>query len=298
MSINVRDRLINILVNFIARVVIELPNDVVKAITDAYRYEDNPPAKEILGMYIKNLDIARARRIPLCEDTGVLEFFVDIGTKSPYIDMIYDVIIEAVRVATKSVPLRPNAIHPFTSINSGDNTGSRIPFIHIDLTPGSNILRIWLYVAGGGSSMPTIARGFSPSEGFRAVRDMVIDVVASYGVNACPPLFVGIGIGPTLDIAAYLSKIALLRKVGERHRELEIARLEEELKRDLNELDIGPQGLGGRVSVIDVFIEYAYRHPASYVGAVTLSCWALRRGLLVIHPDLRYEIPTHGDQHE
>ncbi|ADM27406.1 hydro-lyase, Fe-S type, tartrate/fumarate subfamily, alpha subunit [Ignisphaera aggregans DSM 17230] len=290
-----RDRFVDILISFISRVVIELPRDVLEAITKVYSYEDNPLAKEILGMYLKNLDIAKTRRIPLCEDTGILEFFVYVGTRSPYIDIIYDAIIEAVRVATKRIPLRPNAVHPFTYVNSGDNTGSRIPFIHIDLIPGSDILKIWLYVAGGGSSMPTAAKGFPPSEGFKAVRDMAIDVVASYGVNACPPLFIGIGIGPTLDIAAYLSKIALLRRVGERHREQEIARLEEELRRDLNELNIGPQGLGGRVSVIDVFIEYAHRHPASYVGAVTLSCWALRRGLLVVYPDLRYEIPTHGD---
>jgi len=290
---DVKEKLVDIVSRFIARTVIELPVDVVEALRKAYTDESAPFTKRIYEAYFKNLEIAKLKRVPLCQDTGVLMFFVKAGTRSLFLDYINEVLVEATRKATREIPLRPNAVDPFTGVNSGDNTGVNIPFIDVELVPGSDRLEVYLYIAGGGSSLPGASRVFTPAEGFKAAREFIIDTVAKYGPNACPPLIVGMGIGATAEIAALLSKKALLRRIGERNPNPEVARLEEELKRDLNELGIGAQGLGGSVSVLDVFIEYSHRHPATYAVGVSIGCWAHRRGLLIVHPDLRFEMPFH-----
>ena len=289
----IHEKLKGILVDFIRVSVTELPLDVIEALKHAYEAEKAPFIKSVYEAYFKNLEVARAERIPLCQDTGLIEFFVKAGTKSPFLDYIEDTLVEAVREATHKVPLRPNAVHPFKNINTGDNTGSRIPFVHVELVPGSADLDIYIYIAGGGSSFPASARSFLPGLGFKAIKNLVIETVANWGMNACPPLMIGIGIAGTLEIAALLSKKALLRKIGERNLDPDVAQLEEELKNELNNLGIGAQGLGGKITVLDVFIEYAHRHPATLFGAVSIGCWANRRGRIVIHPDLSYELPLH-----
>ncbi len=294
MGEDVKSKLVDVVSKFISKAVIELPTDVVEALRNAYRNETIPFTKKVYEAYFTNLKIAKLRRSPLCQDTGVLTFFVKVGTKSPFLDLVNDVLIEATRKATFETPLRPNAVDPFTGVNSGDNTGVNTPFIDIELVPGSDRLEIYLYIAGGGSSLPGAAKVFTPGEGLKAVKEFVIDTVVKYGPNACPPLIVGVGIGATAEIAMILSKKALLRKVGDRNPNPRVAELEEELKKDLNELGIGAQGLGGRISVLDVFVEYAYRHPATYAAGVSIGCWAHRRGLLIIYPNLRFETPYHG----
>lgn len=290
---DVKERLVDIVAGFISKTVIELPTDVANALRNAYMNESVPFTRKIYEAYFKNLETARLKRCPICQDTGVLMFFVKAGTKSPFLDLINEVLTEATRKATFEIPLRPNAVDPFTGVNSGDNTGVNIPFIDVELKPGSDVLEIYLYIAGGGSSLPGAAKVFTPAEGFKAAREFIIDTVARYGPNACPPQIIGIGIGATAEIAAILSKKALLRRIGERNPNPVVARIEEELKRDLNELGIGAQGLGGDVSILDVFIEYSHRHPATYGVGISIGCWAHRRGLLVVYPDLKFETPFH-----
>jgi len=288
-----RSRLLDILVHFIAKTVTELSADVVEALRRAYEAEPEGFARRIYEAYFKNIEAAKARRAPLCQDTGVLEFFVRAGTKFPLLDMLEEAIVEATRRATAGSLLRPNVVDPFTGTNTGDNTGHRVPFIHFELNPGSDRLEVYLYVAGGGTSLLGAAKVFTPAEGLEAARDFVLETVAKYGLNACPPLIVGVGIGATAEIAALLSKKALLRRIGSRNPNPFAARLEEELRRDLNELGVGPQGLGGRVTALDVFVEYSHRHVATYAVGVSVGCWAFRRGLLVVYPDLRFEMPLH-----
>ncbi len=293
MSGDVKGKLVDIVSGFIHKTVAELPADVEEALRSAHMSETIPFTKSIYEAYFKNLEIARSKRVPLCQDTGILMFFVRAGTRSPFLDLVNDVLVEATRKASRDIPLRPNAVNPFTGVNSGDNTGVNTPFIDVELVPGSDRLEIYLYIAGGGSSLPGAAKVFTPGEGLKAAREFIIDTVAKYGPNACPPLLIGVGIGGTAEIAMILSKKALLRRIGNRNPDPMAAKLEEELKRDLNELGIGAQGLGGKVSILDVFVEYAYRHPATYAAGVSIGCWAHRRGLLVVHPDLRFETPYH-----
>lgn len=287
------EKLVDIVKEFISVVETVLPIDMAKAIKRLSEVEEGL-AKEIAISMIKNLEVAEKRGIPICQDTGMLMFFIKLGLGNPLAKVIDKVIVEAVEKATRDIPLRPNAINPFTGINSGNNIGRYTPWIMYDSIDSSDIIDVWLYIAGGGSSYASEAKVLNPSSWREQLVELVLSRALSHGVNACPPLLVGIGIGPTIDIASVLSKKALLRDIGKRHEESFVAELEEEIKNKLNSLGLGPQGLRGRVFVVDVFIEYAYVHPASVAVAVSFNCWVHRKGRLRIYPDLSYEIPTHG----
>ncbi len=278
-----------LLVDFIKRVETRLPSDVENALKKLQVEEDNPLQKIIYEAMLSNINEAKKKQIPLCQDTGILMFFIKAGVLSPLITNLKEKIIEATRRATLEIPLRPNAVDPITNNNSGDNTGRYVPWIHWDDILDNDLVEIGLYVAGGGSSFPGRAQVFSPVSGWNDLVRYVFDIVARYGINACPPLIIGIGIGATVEIASILSKKALFRKIGQRHENKKIALIEETLLKGLNELKIGAQGLEGKHGVIDVHIEYSYRHPATFAVGVTVSCWALRRGVLVIRGLSDYE---------
>ena len=187
--------LTKVLINFIKLVVTTLPYDVINALKNAYSIESNLLAKTIYEIMFKNLNIATKYNIPLCQDTGILMFFVKAGTNSPFINIIPEVLIKATKEATSRIPLRPNAVDPITGVNSGDNTGPYIPWVNWELIPGNNDIEISLYIAGGGSSLPGIAKVFTPAKGLNGLVELILNVLVDYGVSACPPLFIGIGIG-------------------------------------------------------------------------------------------------------
>ncbi len=283
-------RIVQVLVEFIRRVETRLPSDVKAALTNLYNHEDGVLPKKMYETIILNINEAERKSIPLCQDTGSLMFFIKAGIKSPFLDMLDKYIIEAVRIATKSIPLRPNAIDPISNRNSGDNTGKYMPWIHWDEIRNTDTLEIGLYVAGGGSSFPGRAQVFSVTKGWENLVSSVVEIIIDRGINACPPLVVGIGIGATMEVAALLSKKALFRKIGQRHYNRKIALIEELLLNKLNELEIGPQGIGGKNGIMDVHIEYGYIHPASFAVGVSTSCWALRRGVLVIDREGNHKV--------
>jgi L(+)-tartrate dehydratase alpha subunit len=192
-----------------------------------------------------------------------------------------------------SAPLRPNAVDTFDGRNTGGNVGRRIPWIEWDLVPRSDELTVTLYLAGGGCSLPGMARVFPPLEGWEAITRFVFERVATLGVNACPPLVVGIGVAGSADMAAKLSKKALLRPLGSRNAHPRGAELEARIARGLDAIGIGPGGLGGRRSVLGVHLEEAARHPAALAAGLSLSCWAHRRALVRIGPDLRFQVLSH-----
>jgi len=289
----VYEQLVRTLVGFIRVVETSLSRDIVEALKSVATLEEGM-AKEIALAMLRNIETAERLNIPVCQDTGIPMFFVELGLKSPFAGNIGSALVVAVETATREIPLRPNAVNPFTNANSGNNIGRFVPWISYDVVGDSEVIDVWLYVAGGGSSYAGEARVLNPVGWEKQLIDFVVSKATRYGVNACPPLLVGIGIGPTVEIAAMLSKKALLRTVGTRHEDRRVAELEEEIKHRLNSLGLGPQGLRGRVFVLDVFIEYAYRHPATYAVAVSFGCWVHRKGLLRLYPDLSYEIPTHG----
>lgn len=288
-----RNQLKTAVSEMITTTAIWLPDDVEQALRGMEQREEDPRAKAMYGCILENIQDADALHRPLCQDTGNLQFFLDVGTDFPFLGDLEDILREAAMEATEKTPLRPNVVEPLGEKNTGNNVGYGLPSVEYDLIPHSSDLRIRLYLAGGGCSLPGRSKVLMPLEGIRGIKDFIYRTVVEWGVNACPPLCIGIGLGTCAVSSAILSKRALLRPLGTRHQNPEIAKLEAEIRDDLNEIGIAPFGLGGSESVLGVNIECAGHHPATLGVGLSTSCWALRRGEILIHEDLTCQMISH-----
>ncbi len=267
-----------------------LPEDTVKALEKAYHKEQNELAKTQLGAILENIKIAEKEKLPMCQDTGLQTFFVEVGYDFPMLRELEAAIKEAVRTATEKVPLRPNAVHPFLNKNSGDNTGRFVPYIHWSFVEGDSAA-IHIVPKGGGSENMSGLYMLPPGVGIEGIKKTVIEHIFRSGGKPCPPTVIGVGIGGGADIALILAKkAAVLRPVGSRHNEKFVAELEKELYQMANKLGIGPMGLGGKTTVLDVHIEYAHRHPATLPVGIVTQCWANRRAKVLIKKDGSVEV--------
>lgn len=282
----------NVAFNLIKQAVIYLPEDVKAALKKAYEEETCEVAKTQLKAILDNIELAEKYQAPVCQDTGTILFYINAGANFKETDKIEGALINATRRATKEVPLRPNAVDPFTQKNSGDNTGRFIPYIHWEIVPG-DMLEITVMPKGGGSENFCIAKTIVPGEGIKGVKRFVIETIIEAGAQPCPPTIVGVGIGGGVDIAMKLAKKALLRPLTEPNPDPELDKLERELYEAANGLGIGAMGLGGKTTVLGVHVEYAFRHPASFPVAVAFNCWAARRASARIYSDGRAEYLTH-----
>jgi fumarate hydratase subunit alpha len=260
------------------RAVTDLPKDVEFALEKARKTERGEIAKTQLATILDNVKYARNKGVPICQDTGIPVFYVGIGSFAQVdIGIIEEAIIEGVRLATNDIPLRSNAVHPLTRKNSGDNTGEGVPVIEIELLKGKDYVEITVLPKGAGSENMSRLALLKPSDGVNGIKRFVIESVAAAGGNPCPPVIVGVGIGGTADKAMKLSKKALLRKIPSRNKDADMGCLEKELLEGVNQLGIGPMGLGGDTTALAVHVEYAFCHTASLPVAVNLQCWANRR---------------------
>lgn len=276
------------IVELIRKAETELPTDVIKALKSALEIEKGV-AKTQIEAILKNIDLAKNTKRPMCQDTGIQTFFVTVGIDFPYINKLKDLITDSVKTATQEIPLRPNTVDPFTGENHKDNTGDNVPYITWDFTGGSDV-HITALPKGGGSENMSKLGMLKPGVGMEGVKDFVVDEMIKAGGNPCPPTIVGVGIGGGADLAMKLGKKALLRPVGNRHKDKTIAAIEEELIKRINDSGIGPMGLGGKTTVLDVHIEKAHRHPASLPVGIVVQCWADRRANMVIHSDGSWEV--------
>jgi len=289
------EQFIAIMEKFIRLACIRLPDDARERLALMREREDSPVQNVVYNSYFENIRLAQELGRPCCQDTGLLHFYIKAGTSFPHLDSCAAVLNEAVRRATRSVPLRPNAVNYFDEKNTLDNTAERIPWISWELVPASDEAEITLYFSGAGCSLPGKAQNFKPSDGYRAIAPFVFDVVSGLGVNACPPLVVGIGLGHSIDNAALLSKKACLRLIGTHHHHPDGAELERSIMEGLNKLGIGAQGLPGKQLAMAVHLETSGRHIATISCAVTVSCYLHRRGIIRLKPDLSWELPLYRD---
>ncbi|RDE14768.1 MAG: fumarate hydratase [Candidatus Thorarchaeota archaeon] len=278
-------------VRLLKMAVTKLPKDVEAALRAAEKSEDDPTAKTQLSAILSNLELA-ATGVPMCQDTGVIIYYVKVGDKFPYSGMIQDALVKATRRATEEIPLRPNAVHPFTGVNSGDNTGEKIPWVNWEIVPGDSV-EITVFPKGGGSENVSIVGMLKPGVGLSGVKKLIVDNAMKYMGEACSPNIIGVGIGGGADIAIKIAKQQLLRPLDDTHPEPAVAKMEKELMEALNMTGIGPMGLGGKTTVLGVKIGYAMRHPASLPVGVAVQCWAARRSTAVISKDLKIEYLTH-----
>lgn len=251
----------------------ELGSDVIQAFKDGIEKEDSPVGKDILNQLIENSEIARNEKIPMCQDTGLAVIFAEIGQEVSIVGGDFKAALEeGVRQGYQEGFLRKSVCHPFTRKNTGDNTPI---IVHLDMVPG-NKLKIWVVPKGGGSENMSQLFMLTPAMGWAGVKDKVVQTVAQAGPNPCPPTIIGVGIGGNFERSALLAKKALLRPLGSPNPDPELASLEEELMVEINNLGIGPQGLGGRVTSLAVHVLMMPCHIASLPVAVNINCHASR----------------------
>jgi L(+)-tartrate dehydratase alpha subunit len=283
----------DIVANFTSYMAKHLPDDIMEKLRQLRSAEKKPLSKVVYDSMFENLAKADSLNRPCCQDTGVIQFFLKAGADFPLLSDVRLILDEAVRIATQGAPLRHNAVEVFQEKNTGNNTGERIPWIDWEIVPHDSSIYLDIYMAGGGCSLPGQGKTLMPAAGYEGVVQFVFDVMTSYGVNACPPLLVGIGIGGSIEVAANLSKKALFRPIGSRHPDPQGAGMEQLIEKGLNDIGLGPQGLSGTASVMGVHIEKAARHPSTISVAVSVGCWAHRRGAIRINADMSHEIISH-----
>ena len=288
-----REQLAKLVASFMSYSAGHLPDDVKARLAQMKEIENDGFAPDIYNVMEKNMQLADSLKRPSCQDTGIPQFFARVGSNWPYMNIVEDALIDAVKDATANAPLRPNAVEVFDEKNTGNNVGTHSPWIDWEIVKDSDELELYFYMAGGGCSLPGFSKVLMPLEGYEGIAKAVFEQMTTYGVNACPPCLVGIGIAGSSEVAAKLSKKALLRPVGSHNSDPEAAELETKIEKELNSIGLGPGGFGGKLSVMGVNIEHAARHPATLAMGLSTACWAHRRAKIVISPDFSYEMPTH-----
>ena len=264
-----------------------LPSDVKAALRRAYEREEHEIARVQLEAMLENVKLAEELERPVCQDTGLPLFFVTLGSSTINLSDIEAGIREGVQAATESIPLRSNVVDPITRAGKGGNIGDRMPYISYTIDPALDGIELLAFPKGGGSENMSAFTMLTPrpeSEAVRAIKTFVLELVVNAAGKPCPPTIIGVGLGGSADIAMKLAKIALLRPVGMRHKEVRIAQMEEELLEAVNNTGIGPMGLGGKTTALDVHIETASTHITSLPVAVTFQCWAARKASARIYP--------------
>jgi fumarate hydratase subunit alpha len=250
-----------------------LPKDVRERFDLCASKEDSPAAREIFRQLKENYELAENTGLPLCQDTGLGVFFVELGQDVRIEGMTPSEAVNAGMVkGYEEGFLRKSACNPLTRANTKDNTPA---VIHLDIVPGDK-LKISMMAKGGGSENMSRVTMLAPSQGWEGVKKFVLERVAEAGPNPCPPTIVGIGIGGTFERSAILAKKSVMRKLGDVNPDPELDKLEKELLDELNKLGVGPMGLGGKTTCLDVKIMMEPCHIASLPLAVNIQCHSAR----------------------
>jgi fumarate hydratase subunit alpha len=257
-----------------------LGEDVVGALRHALSREESETGKQVLKKIIENADIARRKKMPICQDTGLAVVFVELGQDIHIVGgELHAAIEEGVRQAYEEGYLRKSICDPLTRKNTTDNLPA---IIHVDIVAGDR-MKIIAMPKGGGSENVSAAKMLIPAAGIDGIKKFVLETVEAAGANPCPPVIVGVGIGGSLEQACIIAKKALLRPVGEANRiDERVEQMEKELYQSVNNLGIGPAGLGGRVTALAVNIEMMPCHIASLPVAVNIQCHVARHKEITI----------------
>lgn len=274
------NELIDVVANMCKKACFELDDNLVNALKQAYDKEESPYGKSTLELFIKNAEFAKNEQIACCQDTGTTIVVLEIGQEVSFSGIsLAEAINEGVRRGYSEGYLRKSIVKdPLDRINTGDNTPC---ILHTEIVTGDKV-HITIMPKGGGSENMGAFTTLLPSDGIEGVTNFVLNVVQSAGGKACPPMVVGVGVGGTMDKCTWLSKKALLRPIGDRNKTSHYAKLEDDLLEKINNLGIGPLGMGGRTTALDVHIEYYPCHITSLPVSVSLQCHANRRVKMII----------------
>ena len=253
--------------------------DLLRALARGAAEEESESGREIFRQLLENARITQEQRIPMCQDCGLAVVFVELGQDVHLVGGSFEMAIhEGVRQGYGEGYLRKSLCHPLTRANTGDNTPA---VIHTEIVAGDS-LKLTVVPKGGGSENMSRVHMLKPAEGWAGIKEKVVTTVREAGPNPCPPIIVGVGIGGTFERAALLSKKALIRELGLPHADPELAKLERELLLAVNDLGIGPQGLGGRITALAVHLLMQPCHIASLPVAVNIQCHASRHQEVIL----------------
>jgi len=262
-----------------------LPPDIKRGFDQLAGSETDVTAKSVLGTMITNIQVAERTDNLLCQDTGVPIYNVLIGRG---IDVDGFALKQAIRRgcerATREYPLRSSVVHPLTRHNEHTSCGAGVPVIHLDFGEQPEVLEIEMVPKGSGSENNSFLKMAIPAEGVAAIKTFVVDCVIAAGGKTCPPTIVGVGIGGTSDLCVALAKRAATRELGSRCSDPSGAALEEELSAAVNQLGVGPQGLGGDSTAFAVQVELAATHITMNPVAVNMQCHSARRARATFTP--------------
>ena len=256
-----------------------LGEDVIQSFKENIKKEKSDLGKDVLKILIENANIAKEKSIPLCQDTGMAVFFVEVGQEVIVKgDTLTEAINKGVSEGYTSGYLRKSVVSPISRINTKDNTPS---VIHYEMVKGDKI-KIQYAPKGFGSENMSKLKMLKPSDGIEGVKKFIVETVSEAGPNPCPPIVVGVGIGGTVDKCAQIAKKALLRNIGEHSEDESIAVLEKEMLEKINNLGIGPQGFGGNTTALSVNIETFPTHIAGLPVVVNINCHCARHKQVII----------------
>lgn len=267
-----------------------LPDDIKQGIAQLQTKETDVRAQVVLGTMVTNIAVAEREDNLLCQDTGLPIYNVWIG-RGVAVDgvRLKEAIRKGCERATTEYPLRSSVVHPITRKNNHTSTGIEMPAIHIDFMDQADIVEIEMIPKGSGSENNSFLKMAIPAEGILGVKAFVIESVVNAGGKTCPPTIVGVGVGGTSDQCVALAKRAATRALGSQCSDPEGAKLEVELSAAVNQLGIGPQGLGGDGTAFAVHVELAATHITMNPVAVNMQCHSARRARVSITPEgLRY----------
>ncbi|QDI90354.1 fumarate hydratase [Salicibibacter halophilus] len=259
---------------------IDLGDDMIQAFQSSLQKEKSDIGQDVITQLLDNAEIAQKERMPMCQDTGMAVFFIEMGYDCKITcGDLYDAINKGVSQGYGDGYLRQSIVRdPLDRKNTGDNTPA---ITYVEMVEGDH-LKIRFTAKGGGAENMSRLQMLKPSDGLEGIEDFVVESVRLAGPNACPPVIVGVGIGGSFEKSAYIAKKSLLRSVGERHVEERIARLEEKWTEKCNQLGIGPQGMGGTTTALDVKIEVQPCHIAAMPVAVNIQCHANRHKEVIL----------------
>ncbi len=262
-----------------------LPPDIKRGFDALARAETDATAKSVLGTMITNIKVAEDTANLLCQDTGIPIYNVQIGRG---VELDGQALKEAIRRgcarATREHPLRSSVVHPITRKNEHTSSGRGVPVIHIDFGDRPETLVIEMIPKGSGSENNSFLKMAIPAEGVDAIKTFVVDCVLEAGGKTCPPTIVGVGVGGTADLCVHLAKVAATRPLGTHCEDPEGAALEEALSPVVNQLGVGPQGLGGDSTAFAVHVETAATHITMNPVAVNMQCHSARRARATFRP--------------
>ncbi|TFF97699.1 MAG: fumarate hydratase [Promethearchaeota archaeon] len=266
----------NALIGTIQRAVTQPRPDIAHTLQKSLDSEQSEIAKSQLELMLENFDYGKAQSIPICQDTGVLNFFIELGDEFPIFSNFKTIIKKSVKEATKIIPLRNNVFDPLTNESPDSNVGINVPPIYLKIVENKDTLKITCLPKGGGAENISKLFMLTPADGLQTFQKEIINTIQKAGGMPCPPVVLGIGLGGDATLCMKLAKEALLRPLHQRHPRKDVAELELKLLKNINQLNVGPMGLGGNLTCIDVHIEIAMRHPASYPVGLIVQCYSHR----------------------